>query len=104
MSPHDKQNSTEMVDIVRLIKAPAIDIDTFTGNPLEYEYFMSNFKEVVESTVKDQRGRLMRLIRYTSDEAKELIKHCVHEEHLCYDKAITLLETEYGKPDTITEA
>ena len=59
--------------------APEVDIDTFSGNPLEYHYFMEVFKEVVEKKIEDSRGRLTRLIKYTAGEAKDLIKHCIQQ-------------------------
>ena len=37
--------------------APVVDIDNFSGDPLEYHYFMEVFKEVVEKRIKDPRGR-----------------------------------------------
>ena len=59
--------------------APNVDIDMFDGNPLEFNYFMSLFEEMVESKVVDPRGRLKRLISYTKGEAKELVKHCIQQ-------------------------
>ena len=59
-----------------LIQKSAPDID---GNPLEFNYFMSMFKEVVESKIEDQSGRLTRLIKFTRGEAKELVKHCIYQ-------------------------
>ena len=51
----------------------------------------------VEKMIDDQRGRLTRLIKYTDGDAKDLIKHCVHADPLyCYDRAIALLDAEYG--------
>ena len=92
-------------DMFKLMKAPSAEIDTFGGNPLEFEYFKSTFKEGVERLVSDQRGRLTRLIKYTSGEAKELIKHCVHaDSSVCYDKAMEMLEAEYGSPHVIVSA
>ena len=42
-------------------------------------------------------GRLTRLIKYTSGEAKELIRHCIHlPPSVCYQEAKTLLSKEYG--------
>ena len=38
---------------------------------------MALFREVVESKVDDPRGKLTRLIKYTSGDARELIKHCI---------------------------
>ena len=78
--------------------APKVDIDIFSGDALEYVYFIANFKDMVESVVDDQRGRLNRLIKYTSGEAKDLIRHCVHDPVSCYDNALSLLEREYGDP------
>ena len=96
-------NSNDITEIVRMIKAPTVDIDCFSGNPLDFQYFMLTFKDTVESTVTDQRGRLMRLLKYTSGNAKDLITHCVHEKSACYDKAVNLLTTKYGDPDKIAE-
>ena len=33
--------------------APNVEIETFTGNPLDYHYFMSVFKEAVEYEIDD---------------------------------------------------
>ena len=86
-----------MIQMIKLQSAPKPDLDTFTGDPLEYLYFKANFKEVVETAVSDQRGRLTRLIKYTSGDAQELIKHLVQAQTPnCYDEAITLLDKEYG--------
>ena len=55
-----------------------VDIDMFDGNPLEFNYIMSIFEEMVESKVIGPRGRLTHLINcYTKGEAKELVKHCI---------------------------
>lgn len=92
-------------DMVRALKAPSAEIDVFSGDPLEYEYFRSNFREAVEKMIDDQRGRLTRLIKYTSGDAKDLIKHCVHGDPLhCYDQAIELLDAEYGCSHRISYA
>ena len=86
-----------MTQIVKLQAAPEVEIDTFSGDPLEYTYFIKNFKDIIESTVDTQSGRLNRLIKYTVGEAKDLIKHCIHESsENCYDKALELLNKEYG--------
>ena len=59
--------------------APNVDIDMFDGNPLEFNYFMSIFEEMVESKVVDPRGKLTRLINYTKGEVKELVKYCIQQ-------------------------
>ena len=82
---------------------PPPDLDAFFGDPLEYFYFKTSFQEVVEAVVPDQRGRLKRLIKYTTGDAKELIKHLVHaDSRNCYGKAIALLDKEYGSTHLIS--
>ena len=77
--------------------APNVDIDVFSGDPMEYQYFMATFREVVEKKIADPMGRLIRLIKYTSGEAKELIRHCIHlPPSVCYQEAKALLSKEYG--------
>ena len=48
----DLENMSElhlaMLKMMRLQSAPAVDIDIFSGDPLEYSYFKASFKEVVE--------------------------------------------------------
>ena len=80
-------------------EAPEVEVDKFSGNPLEYQYFSTMFKEVVERKIKDPVGRLTRLIKFTDGEAKDLIKHCIHlTPDIGYDTAIMLLNKRYGNP------
>ena len=77
------------MEMKKLQCAPKPDLDEFSGNPLDYCYFRASFKEVVESTVPSQSGRLNRLLKYTSGEAKDAIQPFVHSDpHTCYDKAL----------------
>ena len=82
--------------------APDVDIETFDGNVLNYHYFIALFREVVESKVDDPRGKLTRLIKYTSGDARELIKHCIQLpsnerfKHVKY-----LLEKVNGNPHKV---
>lgn len=88
-----------MMKMMKSQSAPKVEIDVFGGDVLEYSYFISNFKDMIESSVEDQRGRLNRLIKYTKGEAKELIRHCIHNNpDNCYDDAMALLNKEYGGP------
>ena len=46
---------------------------------------MSIFKELVEDRIEDQAGRLIRLIKYTAGEARELKKPCIQQPtHIGY--------------------
>ena len=81
----------------KFLGAPEDSIDTFPGDPLEYHSFMEVFKEVVEKKIEDARGRLTRLIKYTTAEAKDLIKHCTQQPSAKgYEKVVELLESSYG--------
>ena len=60
---------------------------------------MSAFKEVVETKLDGPCGRLARLMKYTSGEAKELVRNCIHvppEE--CHEETMALLQDRYGDP------
>ena len=94
---------TAMMKLVDLRTAPDADIDVFSGDPLEYAYFRAAFRDVVERKVLDQSGRFTRLLKYTSGDAKELIKHCIHDgDSSCFDNAIQLLDKEYGDKELLT--
>ncbi len=94
-----------IVKLLQLQTAPTVDIDEYDGNPLEFNYFLATFKEVVEQKVEDPRGRLTRLIKYTKGEAKELIKNCIQEDPSSgYIHAMSLLRTQYGNPHIIARA
>ena len=72
--------------LLRQQATPEVDVEVFDGNPLNFKYFISVFKEVVETKFDDPCGHLTRLIKYTSGEGKKLRKHCIPlppEE--CYD-------------------
>ena len=97
--------SESMKNIALLQNCPRVELDTFSGDPLQFNFFMSNFKDVVENTVFDQRGRLARLLKYTSGEPKDLIRGFVHEDSsCCYDKAIEVLQQEYSDQEVIASS
>ena len=77
-----------------------IELDVFDGDPLDFHYFMTLFYEVVEKRIiDDPRGRLARLLKYTSENAKEMIKHCVQEPPtLGYQRAKKILVEKYRNP------
>ena len=94
-----------LLQVLQLQSAPKVDIDVFSGEVLEYQYFVENFREVVERVIPDERGRLTRLIQATEGEAKELIRHCIHgDRKTCYTHAMDLLKQQYGDPHRIATA
>ena len=88
--------------ICKLLQQQAVahvDIKRFNGNPINYQYFMSIFKEVVEGRIEDPTGRLIKLIKYMGGEAREPIEPCVQQPtHPGYQNAKILQEKQYGVP------
>ena len=75
---------------------PEVEIYKFNGNPLEYQYFVSMFNQVVEKKVSDQTGRLTRLLKFTGCKTKELIKPCIYlPSETGYVTATGLLNNRY---------
>ena len=99
----DSEDVSEILcKLLKLQTEPEVDMEPFDGSVLKNHHFMALFKEAVESKVEDPRGRLIRLLKYTLGEAKELINHCIQlpsNEGFKYAK--NLLEKVYGNPDKI---
>ena len=94
--------SQMMCNLLHHQSLPKVEIETFTGNPLDYHYFMSVFKEAVEYKIDDSHRRLVRPLKYTEGEARETIKHCIQQPvDTEYDRAKLLLEQQYGGPHRI---
>ena len=72
-----------LYQLVKEQSVPSVDIEVFDGNPLQYIWFRSMFREVVKKRIKDSQGKLIRLINLTSGEAKELVKHFIHDRPEC---------------------
>ena len=88
-----------MCKLLQYQGGPEVETDKFNGNPLEYQYFVSMFKQVVEKKVSDQTGKLKRLLKFIGGEAKDLIKHCIHlPPETGYETAVRLLNNRYGNP------
>ena len=85
--------------------APEIDLDVFYGNPLNFHYLMAVFREAVEWKIVDPRGRLTRLIKYTTGEVKDLIKNYIQlPAKEGYETARNQLYQLYGDPYRVTAA
>ena len=91
-------NITEMLcKVVKEQSAPQVDLEPFDGNPLEYTYFMSMFRESVKKKIEDPKGRLTQLIQYNRGEAKDLIKNFINDRpEYGYNNAMAVLHRQYG--------
>ena len=91
--------------LLRQQAAPEVDIDVFTGYPTQYHYFSAVFEEVVGKKVDDARGRLTRLIKYTDEEPKKMINHCIQQPaNSGYKNETSFLEQKYGNSESIIAA
>ena len=53
-------------------------MDTFSVNPIGYQYLLAIFTDVVKKRINNLLGRLTRLIKLTDNEVKDMIKDCIH--------------------------
>ena len=89
--------------LAQLQAAPEVDMEQPDGHPLNYNYFMALFAEVVERKLRSPEENLYtRLIKFTTGEVRELIKHCIQLLHnRGYQHSRALLERTYGSSHKI---
>ena len=66
-----------MSKFLRQQAAPDIDINVFIGNLVYCYCFFAVFRDLVEKKIDDPWGRLTKLIKYTDNQIKQMIKHCI---------------------------
>ena len=100
----NQNNITEMMcELLRQQAAPELEIDIFDSNPMDFDYFMAVFKEVVENRMPVPRGRLTRMIKFTKGEAKKIAKNCIQlPSQVGFKTAKRLLTERFGDPHIIT--
>ena len=95
----DNELCKMLCQLVKQQSAPLVDIEEFDGNPLQYTYFRSIFREVMEKEIAASQGRLTRFIKLTTGEVRELVKPFIHDNpKYCYKNAMNLLEKQYENP------
>ena len=84
------------------LSLPAMTIDTFSGNPMQYYEFMSVFDELVEKQPIDDKYKLSRLLQNTKGEARASIRHCsLIGGTQGYQQAKKILKERYGNSHVI---
>ena len=63
---------------------PRPELSKFSGDPLEFKLFISNFETHVESRLQDQRALLCLLVQHCTDPVKEKIQHFSETGQNCY--------------------
>ena len=81
-SPQFSEQSDAWLTIAQAIKQgpslPKEELAKFSGDPLEYAEFVTNFKDNIESQVADESQRLTRLLSQCIGKAREAIRSCVN--------------------------
>ena len=81
-SDHNSQSGELSRMLRQLLKqegAPEVDVNVFSGDPLIHHCFMEIFKEEIKKRTNDPRGRLTRIIKYTTGQAKDSFIHCIQQ-------------------------
>ena len=65
----DEGVSKMMCQLLKQQSVSDIDIDVFSGNPMDFSHFMATFNKILEK-VDDCGGKLTWLIQYTAGDAK----------------------------------
>ena len=66
----------DVAKLVALMSVPKLEIDKFSGDPLEYQTFVAIFNETIDSRIDDPQIKLTRLLQYTTGPAKAAIRNC----------------------------
>ena len=103
------QQSDAWVTIAQAIKQgpslPKVELMKFSGDPLEYAEFVTNFRDNIESQVSDESQRLTRLLAQCTGKAKEAIRSCVNlPVGYRYSEAWKTLHENFGQSHMIVEA
>ena len=105
-NPHyDRSVHDCMTDLARVFTLPQPEIPKFSGDPTEYDGFISAFENRIASRTTSDSDRLYFLHQYVCNEAKELVSGCLHmEASLGYKEARKMLEEEYGSAYAVSTA
>ena len=88
--------------LVKEQSAVQVDLEPFDGNPIQYTYFMPMFREWVGKKIEDPKGRLTRLIQYTTGETKDLIKNFMNDRpEYRYNNAMAVIHRRYRNPHNL---
>ena len=78
---------------------PDLKVETLTGDPLRFPFFMTIFETSVEAETQVPKERLAMLIEFNSGKPKHLIETCIYQESsVGYQRAKERLKKRYGNP------
>ncbi|KAL3967647.1 phylloquinone omega-hydroxylase/docosahexaenoic acid omega-hydroxylase [Sarotherodon galilaeus] len=84
---------------------PPLDVPVFSGDPLEFGFFMKAFEHGIEERTDSNRDRLRFLEQFTQGRPKVLVRSCSHmHPDRGYAEAKRLLRKHFGDEYTIASA
>ena len=78
MSNNEKMYAP-LINIIQQQAATESELKCFDGNSLEYNHFVDQFRVAAVTWIPKPKEKLLRLLKYTTGEAHDLIKHCMQE-------------------------
>ena len=90
-------------ELMSLLSIPKVEIEVFSGNPVQYLSFMAIFDELIGRKAVEDQVKLTRLLQYTTGPAKAAIRNCaLVGGHEGYQHARDILSNRFGNPHLIS--
>ena len=94
-----------MIAQLARLRAPAVDLPTFSGDPLEYPHFLAAFRNNIDSLQLDDAAKVLHLVQLCRGEAAHAIRGCLLLPPTeGYRKARRVLDERYGDASLVTES
>ena len=95
----DVHNQQSFQTLDQLINLPPLELKKFSGEPDDFDNFMTTFHEVIGKVVTDPASKLLRLKSQVTGIASESIKMCrMDDGHDGYARAVKILHDRFGPP------
>ena len=82
---------------------PHPEFPKFSGDPLQYRTFITNFETHVESRINDPKMLFCLFTQHCVDAVREQIQHLEGKGEQCYNLAKQRLTKEYGSPWIVSD-
>ena len=94
-----KKDEQSFQTLGQLINLPPLELKKFSGEPDDFDDFMTTFHEVVGKVVTDPASKLLRLKSQVTGIASESIKMCrMDDGEDGYKRAVKILYDRFGSP------
>ena len=95
----DVHNQQPFQTLGQLINLPPLELKKFSGEPDDFDNFMTTFHEVIDKVVTNPASKLLRLKSQVTGIASESIKMCrMDDGHDGYARAVKILHDRFCSP------